>query len=140
MIYKQGVTHCDPKVYPHTKFVISIANNIGDEPEVKVKVTPKQYRALWRKFRVPTSKRYKIYALDTIYLELGSEDQVKITVALKQYETLCDPNVYPHTKFGIPASNYITDMLRTRLRFRLTDGQIISCGSGLHEAHHHLWL
>ena len=44
--------------------------------------------------------------------------------------------MYPHTKFGIPTSNYIRD----RLRFRLTDGQIVSCVSGLHGAHHHSWL
>ena len=31
-------------------------------------------------------------------------------------------------------------MLRTRLRFRLTDGQIVSCVSSSHGAHHHLWL
>ena len=51
--------------------------------------------------------------------------------------TLCDPNVYPYTKFGSPASNNITYMLRTRFRFRLTDGQIVSCVSGLREAHHY---
>ena len=38
--------------------------------------------------------------------------------------TLCDPKVYPHTKFGIPVSNYITDMLLTQFRFRLTDCQL----------------
>ena len=37
------------------------------------------------KFGVPTLKQYKIYALDTIFLELGSEDKVKITP-----ETVCD--------------------------------------------------
>ena len=39
------------------------------------------------KFGIPTLKQYKIYALDTICLELGSEDKVKITVTP---ETLCD--------------------------------------------------
>ena len=39
------------------------------------------------KFGIPTLKQYKIYALDTISLELGSEDKVKITVA---QETVCD--------------------------------------------------
>ena len=32
------------------------------------------------KFVIPILKQYKIYALDTIFLELGSEDKVKITV------------------------------------------------------------
>ena len=39
------------------------------------------------KFGIPTLKQYKIYALDTIFLELGSEDMVKITVTP---ETVCD--------------------------------------------------
>ena len=134
-------------MYPHTKFGIPTANIIRDVPEVKVKVIPKQYGTLWHpnmyphsKFGIPTPKQYKIYALDTICLELGSEDKVKITVIQKQYATLCYPKVYPHTEFGIPASSYIKDMLRTRFRFRLKDGQNVSCVSSLHGAHHHLWL
>ena len=47
------------------------------------------------------------------FLKLGSDDNVKVTVTQKLYATLCDPKVYPHTKFGIRASNYITYMLRT---------------------------
>ena len=39
------------------------------------------------KFEIPTLKQYKIYAIDTIFLELGSEDKVKITVSP---ETVCD--------------------------------------------------
>ena len=39
------------------------------------------------KFGIPTLKQYKIYALDTMFLELGSEDKVKITVTP---ETVCD--------------------------------------------------
>ena len=38
-------------------------------------------------FGVPTLKQYKIYALDTIFLELGSEEKLKITVTP---ETVCD--------------------------------------------------
>ena len=147
MIYKQCVILCSPKMYQHTKFGIPTANNISDLPEVRVKVTPKQYGTVWHpnmylhtQFGIPTSKQYKIYALDTIFLELGSEGKVKITVTQKQYVTLYDPKVYPHTKFGISASNFITDILWTGLRFMLKDGQIGSCVSSLHAAHHHLWL
>ena len=39
------------------------------------------------KFGIPTLKQYKVYALETIFLELGSEDKVKITVTP---ETVCD--------------------------------------------------
>ena len=39
------------------------------------------------KFGIPTLKQHKIYAPDTIFLELGSEDKVKITVTP---ETVCD--------------------------------------------------
>ena len=46
---------------------------------------PNQYGTLWRLDMYPQSKlvgipilkQYKIYALDTIFLELGSEDKVK---------------------------------------------------------------
>ena len=110
-------------------------------------MTPKLYGTLWHPNMyphsicgIPTLKQYKLYNLDTIFLEPGSEDKVKITVTQKQYAKLCDPKVYPHTNFGIPVSNYITDMLRSRFRFRLTDGQIVSCVSSLHGAHHQLWL
>ena len=48
---------------------------------------------------------------DTIFLEMRPE--VKVTVTRKQYVTLCDPKLYPHTKFGIPTSNIIEDMLWT---------------------------
>ena len=39
VIYKQCVTLNNPKMYTHTKFGIPTANNIGDVPEVKFKVT-----------------------------------------------------------------------------------------------------
>ena len=95
-------------MYPHNKCGIHTNNNIGDVPKIKVKVTPKQYGTLCHPnmyphsiFGIPTSKQYKIYALGTIFLELGSEDKVKITVTQKQYATLCDPKMYPQTKnFG----------------------------------------
>ena len=32
---------------------------------------------------------------------------------LKKMYTFCHPKVYPHTKFWIPTSNYITDRLQT---------------------------
>ena len=55
---------------------------------------PNQYGTLWHpnmypksKLGIPILKQYKIYALDTIFLELGSEDKVKITVTP---ETVCD--------------------------------------------------
>ena len=44
------------------------------------------------KFGIPTLKQYKIYALDTIFLEQGSEDKVKITVTP---EPVCD-TLRPH--------------------------------------------
>ena len=36
--------------------------------------------------------------------------EVKVTVIYKQYVTLCDPRMYPNTKFGIPSSNNIGDV------------------------------
>ena len=55
---------------------------------------PSQYGTLWHpnmypqsKLGIPILKQYKIYALDTVFLELGSENKVKITVTP---ETVCD--------------------------------------------------
>ena len=39
--FEQCGTLYDPKMYPHTNFGIPSSKNIGDVPEVKVKVTPK---------------------------------------------------------------------------------------------------
>ena len=78
--------HWDLKVYPHTQFGIPTLNNIGDM------------------LRTP--------ATDTIFL--GLRPEVKVTVTGKQYATHLDPNVYPHTEFGISTSNNIGDMLRTQ--------------------------
>ena len=77
------------------------------------------------KLGIPTLKQSKIYALVSIFIELESEDKVKITVTP---ETVCDTlrpqGVSTHTKFGIPVSNYIKDMLQTQFRFGLTDCQL----------------
>ena len=56
-------------------------------------------------------KSYKRYAMDTIILKTRSE--VKVTVNQKWYMTLRHPKMYPHTKYGIPNSKNIKDMLGT---------------------------
>ena len=56
-------------------------------------------------------KLYRRYALDTIFLELRLG--VKVAVTRKHYTTLRDPKVYQHTKYGIPTSNYLGNMLWT---------------------------
>ena len=48
-----------------------------------------------------------------IFLEMKSE--VKVTVTQIWYVTLRHTKIQPHTKFGIPTSNNVGDMLRTRL-------------------------
>ena len=50
--------------------------------------------------------------MDTIILKTRSE--VKVTVTQKWYMTLHYPMMHPHTKFGIPNSKNIRDMLRTQ--------------------------
>ena len=56
----------------------------------------------------------KRYAMDTIFLKTRSEVKVKVTVIRKWNMTLRYPKMYPHTKFGIPNSKNIRDMLRTQ--------------------------
>ena len=51
--------------------------------------------------------------MDKIILKTRSE--VKVTVTQLWYPTLCHPKMHPHTKFEIPTSNNIRDMLWTRL-------------------------
>ena len=50
--------------------------------------------------------------MDTIILKTRSE--VKVTVTPKWYMTVRHPKIHPHTKFGIPNSKNIRDMLRTQ--------------------------
>ena len=52
--------------------------------------------------------------IQEIFFELRPE--FKVTVTQKQYPTLCDPKMYPDTKFGIPLSNDIGGMLKTEAR------------------------
>ena len=66
----------------------------------------------------PYLKQYWRYASDTIFLELKPEVMDPKIVCNTQ-----DPKVYPHIKFGIPTSNDIGDMLRTRIRLGRTDTQ-----------------
>ena len=108
-------------------------------PGVKVTVTRKQYGALCHPNVYPHTRMWQyaitrcihtpnivflpqtIYRIcsDTIFLE--PRPGVKVTVTPKQYVTLRDPKVYQHIKYGIPTSNNIRDILRTR--FGQTDGQ-----------------
>ena len=38
-----------------------------------------------------------------------------VTVTPKLYATHCNPKMHPQTKFGIPTSNNVRDMLQTQL-------------------------
>ena len=51
--------------------------------------------------------------MDKIILKTRSEVKVKVTVTRKWYMTLRYPKMHPHTKFGIPNSKNIRDMLWT---------------------------
>ena len=61
-------------------------------------------------------KEYSRYAPDSMqFLETKSEVKFKVTVTQFCYATLRHPKMHPQTKFEIPTSNNIRDMLRTRL-------------------------
>ena len=58
-------------------------------------------------------KEYRRYAPDTMqFLETRSEVKFKVTVTQLWYGTLPHPKMHTHTKFEIPTSNNIRDMLR----------------------------
>ena len=60
-------------------------------------------------------KEYRRYAPDAMqFLEIWSEVNFKVTVTQLWYATLPHPKMHSHTKFEIPTSNNIRDMLRTR--------------------------
>ena len=45
---------------------------------------------------------------------LGIRSKVKVTLTTKWYATLCQPEMHPHTQFGIPTANNRGDMSLTR--------------------------
>ena len=60
-------------------------------------------------------KEYRKYATDLLqFLETRSEVKFKVTVTQLWYRTLCHPKMHPQTKFEIPTSKNIRDMLRTQ--------------------------
>ena len=61
-------------------------------------------------------KKIYEYAPESMqFLETRSEIKVKVTVTQLWYATLPYLKMHPHTKFEIPTSNNIRDMLWTRL-------------------------
>ena len=64
--------------------------------------------------------KYRRYAPDSMqFLEIRSEVNFKVTVTQLWYATFPNPKMHSHTKFEIPTSNNIRDMLRTRLFLKL---------------------
>ena len=53
--------------------------------------------------------------MDRIILKTRLEVKFKVTVTQLWYATLRHPKMHPHTKFEIPTSNFIRDMLQTGL-------------------------
>ena len=67
---------------------------------------------IWNSYLI----EYRRYAPDSMqFLETRSEVKFKVTVTQLWYATFRHPKMHPHTKFEIPTSNNIRDMLRTRL-------------------------
>ena len=65
-------------------------------------------------------KEYRRYAPDSMqFLEIRSEVKFKVTVTQLWYAALPHPKMHSPTKFEIPTSNNIRDMLRTRLFLKL---------------------
>ena len=118
----------------HTKFGIPTSKNIRDmlrtqktRSEVKVTVTQNgmcdtlssQDAFRHTNFGIPISKNIG-YAPDIMqFLEIRSEVKFKVTVTQLWYATLPHPKMHSQTKFEIPTSNNISDMLRTQLFLKL---------------------
>ena len=67
---------------------------------------------IWKSYLI----EYRRYAPDSMqFLETRSKVKFKVTVTQLWYATLRHPKMHPHTKFEIPTSNNIRDMLRAQL-------------------------
>ena len=121
-----------PKMHPHTKFGIPNSNNIRDMLWTQWFLKQGQRsRSQWPKMVCDTLlsldvfthqswnsyiKEYWRYVPDSMqFLETRSEVKFKVTVTQLWYVTLCHPKMHSHTKFEIPTSNNIRDMLWTQL-------------------------
>ena len=82
-------------------------------------------------------KAYKRYSPDSMqFLETKSEVKFKVTVTQIWYVTLRHPKMHPHTKFEIPNSKNIGDMLlKTRSEVKVTVTQ--KCYATLHHSKMH---
>ena len=126
-------TLCHPKMHPHNKSEIPTTNNKRYAPDTIIHKnyvrgqghsdpkmvcgTPPSKDASTHQIWNSYLKEFKRYAPDTIILETRSE--VKVTVTRKLYMTLRHLKMHPHTKFEIPTSNNIRDMLRTQFFLKL---------------------
>ena len=67
---------------------------------------------IWNSYLI----EYRRFAPDSMqFLETRSEVKFKVTVTQLWYATLRRPKTHPQTKFEIPTSYNIRDMLQTRL-------------------------
>ena len=104
----------------YTPYIIILKTR--SEVKVKVTVTQMIYDTLSSQYAfthqiwISYLKENRRYAPDSMqFLETRSEVKFKVTVTQLWYATLPHLKMHPHTKFEIPTSNYIRDMLRTRL-------------------------
>ena len=121
-----------PKMHQHTKFDIPTSMNIRDMlwTQSFLKLGHRS-RSRWPKngmwhsiiprcvytpnLKFLSQRILEIAPDSTQFPETRSEVKFKVTETQLWYVTLCHPKMQPHTKFEIPTSNNIRDMLRTRL-------------------------
>ena len=126
-----------PKLHIHTKFGIPYLKEykryapntkiLKTRSEVKVTVTrngmcdtPSSQDAFRHQIWNFYLKEYRRYAPDSMqFLEIKSEVKFKVTVTQLWYVTLPHFKMHSHTKFEIPTSYNIRDMLQTRLFLKL---------------------
>ena len=132
--WKWYVTLCHPMMQSHTKFGIPTSKNTRDmfRTEKFLKLGQRsRSRSQWPENDIwhsviliciytPNleilSQRIYEYAPESMpFLETRSEVKVKVTVTQLWYATLPYLKRHPHTKFEIPTSNNIRDMLQTWL-------------------------
>ena len=88
----------------HTKFGIPTLKNVRDVLQTRILKTRSKVNVTVTRRYAPDSKQF---------LETRSEVLDNVTGTQGWCATLCHPKMHQHTKFGIPTSNNIGDMLRT---------------------------
>ena len=99
----------------HNSIILKISSGQGHSDSNMVRGTLPSQDAFTYPISNSYLKEYRRYAPDSKqFLETRSEVKVNVTGTQRWCATLFHPKMHPHTKFGIPTSNNIGDIVQKR--------------------------